>query len=83
MVAAGAPVASSRRSAGPLGRSFPTWAAVEVSMDLNSLLNYAQTLAVLYAWTLVAAGAFAIGETVARRAFSRRASSSSRDHSAH
>jgi hypothetical protein len=52
-------------------------------MDLNSLLNYAQTLAVLYAWTLVAAGAFAIGETVARRAFSRRASSGSWDHSAH
>jgi hypothetical protein len=41
-------------------------------MDFNSLVNYASTLAMLYAWTLLAAGAFAIGEMIARRAFSRQ-----------
>ena len=43
-------------------------------MDFNSLLNYAYTLAMLYAWTLFAASAFAIGETIIHRAFSRQPS---------
>lgn len=43
-------------------------------MDVNSLLNYSYTLAMLYAWTLFAAGAFAIGEMIVHRAFSRQAS---------
>jgi hypothetical protein len=44
-------------------------------MDFNSLVNYAQTLAMLYAWTLLAAGAFAIGEMVVYRARSKQGSS--------
>jgi hypothetical protein len=45
-------------------------------MDFSSLLNYAQTLAMLYAWTLFAAGAFAIGEMVVHRARAKQRSSS-------
>ena len=44
-------------------------------MDFNSLVNYAETLAMLYAWTLLAAGAFAIGEMVVYRARSKQGSS--------
>jgi hypothetical protein len=46
----------------------------ESHMDFNSVLNYAYTLALLYAWTLFAAGAFAIGERIVHRAYSRQAS---------
>jgi hypothetical protein len=41
-------------------------------MDLSSLLGYLSTLALLYAWTLIAAGAFSVGETIARGGFARR-----------
>jgi hypothetical protein len=50
-------------------------AAVEVSMDFSSLLNYAQTLAMLYVWTLFAAAAFAIGEMIVHRARGKQGSS--------
>jgi hypothetical protein len=42
-------------------------------MDFNSLASYASTLGMLYGWTLLAAGVFAIGEMIAHRAFSRQA----------
>jgi hypothetical protein len=44
----------------------------EEKMDANALLGYASTLALLYAWTLIAAGAFAVAESVARGGLARR-----------
>ena len=44
-----------------------------VSMDFNSLLNYATSLVLLYGWTLVAAGAFALAENIVRGVFAQRA----------
>ncbi|HWF93814.1 MAG TPA: hypothetical protein VG291_02520 [Xanthobacteraceae bacterium] len=41
-------------------------------MDLNSLLGYLTSLAMLYAWTLFAAGVFALGERVCRSFFGQR-----------
>jgi hypothetical protein len=41
-------------------------------MDANALLGYASTLALLYAWTLIAAGAFAVAESVARGSLAKR-----------
>jgi hypothetical protein len=38
-------------------------------MDFNSLLNYLESLALLYAWTLFAAGLFALGERFCRSLF--------------
>jgi hypothetical protein len=35
-------------------------------MDLSSLKNYLTSLALLYAWTLFAAGIFALGERFCR-----------------
>ena len=42
-------------------------------MDFNSLLNYATSLVLLYGWTLVAAGAFALAENIVRGVFAQRA----------
>jgi hypothetical protein len=36
-------------------------------VDLGWWLGYIETLAMLYAWTLIAAGAFAVGESVFRK----------------
>jgi len=41
-------------------------------MDFNSLVGYVTSLAMLYAWTLFAAGAFALGEKFCRSFFGRR-----------
>jgi hypothetical protein len=41
-------------------------------MDFNSLLNYLTSLALLYAWTLFAAGMFALGEKCCRSLFGQR-----------
>jgi hypothetical protein len=41
-------------------------------MDLNSLLGYLESLAMLYAWTLFAAGMFALGEKFFRGIFAQR-----------
>jgi hypothetical protein len=41
-------------------------------MDFNSLMGYLQSLALLYAWTLFAAGAFALGERFCRGIFPQR-----------
>ena len=38
-------------------------------MDFQSLKNYLTSLALLYAWTLFAAGAFALGEKFCRGLF--------------
>jgi hypothetical protein len=36
-------------------------------LDFSSLVGYGETLAMLYAWTLLAAAAFAIGEALLRK----------------
>jgi hypothetical protein len=36
----------------------------EANLDFGTLLGYLETLALLYAWTFVAAGAFAVGEMI-------------------
>jgi hypothetical protein len=41
-------------------------------MDFSSLKNYLTSLALLYAWTLFAAGMFALGEKVCRDLFAQR-----------
>jgi hypothetical protein len=41
-------------------------------MDFNSLLGYLTSLALLYAWTLFAAGLFALGEKFCRSLFGPR-----------
>jgi hypothetical protein len=41
-------------------------------MDLNSLQNYVTSLGLLYAWTLFAAGLFALGERFCRNLFGQR-----------
>jgi hypothetical protein len=41
-------------------------------MDLNSLQNYLTSLGMLYAWTLFAAGVFALGERFCRNVFARK-----------
>jgi hypothetical protein len=41
-------------------------------MDFSSLLNYLTSLAMLYAWTLFAAGVFALGERFCRGLFTQR-----------
>jgi hypothetical protein len=38
-------------------------------MDFSSMLGYVSSLAMLYAWTLFAAGLFALGERVCRSVF--------------
>jgi hypothetical protein len=38
-------------------------------MDFHSMLGYLTSLAMLYAWTLFAAAAFAVGERVCRSLF--------------
>jgi hypothetical protein len=43
-------------------------------MDFNSLLNYLTSLGLLYAWTLFAAGAFALGEMFVRGIFAKQRS---------
>lgn len=40
-------------------------------MDLNSLLGYAQSLALLYGWLFIAAGVFALGERICGSLFRR------------
>jgi hypothetical protein len=40
-------------------------------MDFSSLMNYLTSLALLYAWTLFAAGMFALGEKFCRSLFAR------------
>ena len=40
-------------------------------MDLSSLLGYAQSLALLYGWLLVAAAVFALGERICGNLFRR------------
>ena len=40
-------------------------------MDFNSLVGYLESLALLYAWTLLAAGMFALGERFCRNYFGR------------
>jgi hypothetical protein len=39
---------------------------------MDTLLNYMSSLALLYAWTLFAAGMFALGEKVCRDLFAQR-----------
>jgi hypothetical protein len=41
-------------------------------MDFSSLMNYLTSLAMLYAWTLFAAGMFALGENFCRGLFAQR-----------
>ena len=41
-------------------------------MDFSSLLNYLTSLAMLYAWTLFAAGVFAFGEKIWSSLFGQR-----------
>jgi hypothetical protein len=41
-------------------------------MDFQSLTNYVTSLALLYAWTLFAAGMFALGERVCRHLFGQK-----------
>jgi hypothetical protein len=41
-------------------------------MDFNSLVGYLTSLAMLYAWTLFAAGLFALGERFCRSFFGQR-----------
>jgi hypothetical protein len=41
-------------------------------MDLNALLGYLTSLAMLYAWTLFAAGMFALGERICRSLLQRQ-----------
>jgi hypothetical protein len=41
-------------------------------MDFNSLLGYLTSLALLYAWTVFAAGLFALGEKFCRSLFASR-----------
>jgi len=43
------------------------WQLLLSLLGFDSLVNYAETLGLLYAWILVAAGAFAIGEAVFRK----------------
>ena len=42
-------------------------------MDFNSLVGYLTSLAMLYAWTLFAAGMFALGERFCRNFFATKA----------
>jgi hypothetical protein len=44
-------------------------------MDYSSLMNYLTSLGLLYAWLLIAAAVFAIGERVCRSVFKREAAS--------
>jgi hypothetical protein len=44
----------------------------EGKMDFNSLMGYLTSLAMLYAWTLFAAGMFALGEKICRNVFPQR-----------
>jgi hypothetical protein len=46
-------------------------------MDFNSLVGYLESLALLYAWTLLAAGLFALGERFCRSFFGQRAPAAS------
>jgi hypothetical protein len=41
-------------------------------MDFSSLQNYLTSLGLLYAWTLLAAVMFALGERVCRSLFARK-----------
>jgi hypothetical protein len=41
-------------------------------MDFNSLQNYLTSLGMLYAWTLFAAGLFALGERFCRGLFAQK-----------
>jgi hypothetical protein len=41
-------------------------------LDFNSVLGYLTSLATLYAWTLFAAGAFALGERICRSLFANQ-----------
>jgi hypothetical protein len=41
-------------------------------MDFNSFVGYLTSLAMLYAWTLFAAGMFALGERCCRSIFGQR-----------
>ncbi len=47
-------------------------------MDFNSLVGYLESLALLYAWTLLAAGLFALGERFCRNFFGHRDPAASR-----
>jgi hypothetical protein len=40
-------------------------------MDLNSVLGYLQSLALLYGWLFIAAGVFALGERICGSLFRR------------
>jgi hypothetical protein len=51
-------------------------------LDLNSLLGYLTSLGMLYAWTLFAAGAFALGERACRSLFAKQAAPSPAGESA-
>jgi hypothetical protein len=59
-----------------IGRTRPISKAREEKLDFNSLLGYLTTLATLYAWTLFAAGAFALGERACRSLFVKPPASS-------
>jgi hypothetical protein len=41
-------------------------------LDLNSVLGYLTSLATLYAWTLIAAGTFALGERICHSLFAKQ-----------
>jgi hypothetical protein len=55
-----------------IGRTRPIFEGREEKLDFNSLLGYLTSLATLYAWTLFAAGAFALGERVCRGLFAKQ-----------
>jgi hypothetical protein len=55
-----------------IGHVRPISKAREEKLDFNSLLGYLTSLATLYAWTLFAAGAFALGERICRRLFAKQ-----------
>jgi hypothetical protein len=46
-------------------------------MDFSSLQNYLTSLGLLYAWTLFAAGGFALGELFCRNLFAQKQSAPS------
>jgi hypothetical protein len=56
-----------------IGRARPISKGQGGDMDFNSVLGYLTSLATLYAWTLFAAGAFAVGERICRTVFAKPA----------
>jgi hypothetical protein len=51
-----------------------------MDFDFSSLLGNVESLAFLYAWTLAAAGVFALGEEIVRNFTARKARNASDSH---